>query len=393
MCPLVGDIAALLYYLSQGGYYREPINESSEQTGDTALHLACLFLESPMDTIKVLVELGADINLENSQGYTPIMILVSSNSQHCYEAVKYLRMRGARIPAYIRNPITPLNSAQLYALNVLNTFAQTTPSGWDVKSPTGGTSRTWSEIWLSSQDLVQKISEKEVYQKSRDQPLIHVIAAMQDDYRILDCVWEAGLDPTVSVAGVTALVSAAAHLRIGNIEWLLNNHAEVSTEANVQKAIDVVKMIHVNPLLAVDPQRESRVSAPLTDVGTMDDSVSHEFLSGIRNIGKYSWAGVASGKADELRESMVDPVLDLLEQWTGDRRLANRRNVATKHNVAYGSPLPLAGRSDDEGVNVDVDRLERVYLQLMDQQRAIEKILGNPTTSSTPSEAPPSYYP
>jgi hypothetical protein len=125
----------------------------------------------------------------------------------------------------------------------------------------------------------------------------------------------------------------------------------------------------------------------------MDDSVSHEFLSGIRNIGKYSWAGVASGKADELRESMVDPVLDLLEQWTGDRRLANRRNVATKHNVAYGSPLPLAGRSDDEGVNVDVDRLERVYLQLMDQQRAIEKILGNPTTSSTPSEAPPSYYP
>ncbi|KAF9351311.1 hypothetical protein BGX34_000683 [Mortierella sp. NVP85] len=389
MCPLVGDIAALRYYLSQGGYYREPINESSEQTGDTSLHLACLFLESPMDTIKVLVELGADINLENLQGYTPLMILVSSNTQHCYEAVMYLRMRGARIPSYIRNPITPLNNAQLYALNALNEFAQTTPSGWDIKSPTNGTSRTWPEIWLSVQDTVQKKSEKEVYQLSRyDQPLIHVIAAMQDDYRILDCVWEAGLDPTVSVAGITTLVAAAAHLRIGNIEWLLNNHVEVSTETNVQKAIDVVKMIHVNPLPAVDPQRGSSGSPFLTDVSTMDDTVWHELLSGIRDIRKYSWAGVASGEADGLRESMVDLVLDLLEQWIGDRGLANRWDVVTKFNVTYGSLLPLAGKSDVKGVNVD--RLERVHLQL---KRAVGKILGNPTASSTPSEAPPSYYP
>ncbi|KAG0210877.1 hypothetical protein BGX28_008844 [Mortierella sp. GBA30] len=218
LCPLVGDIAALSYYLSHQAY--NPINESSEQTGDTALHLACLFLESPMDTIKVLVELGADINLENLQGYTPVMILVSSNTQYCYEALKYFVMRGARIPAYIRNPITPLNSAQIYALNLVNESRQ--------------------RVSTQNQNVFQERNGRKVDRLfAQGRPLIHVVAAMQEDHRILDCLSEAGLDPAMSFGGETALVAAAAHLRIKNVEWLLNHDLDISTETGINRAVKV----------------------------------------------------------------------------------------------------------------------------------------------------------
>ncbi|KAF9359804.1 hypothetical protein BGX34_008125 [Mortierella sp. NVP85] len=318
MCPILGDIAALRYHLSKSRYCSEPINESSEQTGDTALHLACLFLESPMDTIQVLVDLGADVNQKNLQGYTPIMILVSSKSRSRYEAVKYLRRCGARIPAYIPSPITPHDSAQLYAINFVNESREFTLSGGDA-SPAQGTLNTR-----------QKRSRLDVmWNTTRARPLIHVVAAMQDDERILDCLYGAGLDPALSSAEETALVAAAAHLKIKNIQWLLNNDLEISTEANILKAIEVVKALRVNRFLAVNPQQESGAFSPLTDVGGTSRSVSQEYLNSVRDLRKYSWKGIASAKAaDRLGEDMVGPVLDLLEQWTGDRRIVNRKYVA-----------------------------------------------------------------
>ncbi|KAG0205173.1 hypothetical protein BGX28_003168 [Mortierella sp. GBA30] len=378
LCPLVGDLAALSYYLTQGGPSYNPINESSAQTGDTALHLACLFLESPMDTIRILVELGADINLENLQGYTPVMILVSSNTQYCYEALRYFVMRGARIPAYIRNPITPLNSAQIYALNLVNESRQIRAPDLDTDSSnthgagvgiTAGYSRqdrrrARQQVSLQNQHVYQERSGHKVERiLAQGRPLIHVVAAMQEDYRILDCLCEAGLDPAISFGGETALVAAAAHLRIKNVEWLLNHDLDVSTEAAVQRAIKVVKLLHHYPFSTTHPyaglgngsssghgkslsassasKRQSNLNLTL--------HMPREFPDDIRDLGKFSWAGVAYGEADRMSKDMVGPVLNLLEQWTGSRRIANRKEVATKLKVMYGSSMDKFAAQNNNG--------------------------------------------
>ncbi|KAG0088944.1 hypothetical protein BGZ92_005530 [Podila epicladia] len=362
LCPLVGDLAALSYYLSRGGYDYNPINESSEQTGDTALHLACLFLESPMDTIKVLVELGADINLENLQGYTPVMILVSSNTQYCYEALKYFVMRGARIPAYIRAPITPMNSAQIYALNLVNESRVAPPM---MQDPTRKLKHKGS-----SQNM--HILPDRPFAQGR--PLIHVVAAMQDDHRILDCLCDAGLDPAVTYGGETALVAAAAHLKIKNVEWLLNHDLDLSTEAGIQRAIKVVKALYCTP--AQPPSSSSSSgTANSTHSGAIHVSLGRnnkngsgggiasssanmltngygpsgmgplqldrkEFPVDIRDLGKFSWAGVTFSSIDStMSRDMVGPVLNLLEQWTGNGRIAARKEVATKLKLMYGDEL------------------------------------------------------
>ncbi|KAF9960728.1 hypothetical protein BGZ72_006070 [Mortierella alpina] len=383
LCQLVGDLAALSYYLSRGRPSYNPINESSAQTGDTALHLACLFLESPMDTIKILVELGADINLENLQGYTPVMILVSSNTQYCYEALRFFVRRGARIPAYIRNPITPLNSAQIYALNLVNESRQIRLSEHSVDNHSmqiaggrGGVATTATAM-NSRQDRRRSrqqmsLQNQHVYQErgghrvdrvlAQGRPLIHVVAAMQEDYRILDCLCEAGLDPAISFGGETALVAAAAHLRIKNVEWLLNHDLDISSEAGVQRAIKVVKMLHHFPFSTTHPYAGignglGHAKAYSSSEGVKGrlhvNQTPKEFPDDIRDLGKYSWAGVTFGEADRLSKDMVGPVLSLLEQWTGSRRIANRKEVATKLKVMYGSSMepfaPHPGLGSFEG--------------------------------------------
>ncbi|KAF9983472.1 hypothetical protein BGZ65_001755 [Modicella reniformis] len=303
LCPLVGDIAALEYYLT----YRQsrpynPVNESSEQTGDTALHLACLFLESPLDTIKVLVELGADINLENLQGYTPVMILISSNTQYCYEALKFFVMRGARIPAYIQKPITPMNNAQIYALNLVNESRQLRLGGMpddDHRHPRNqlGTQNT------TSHQVDQMIDQ--------GRPLIHVVAAMQEDHRILDCLCEAGLDPAISYGGIN-------------------------------RAIKVVKMIHGSP--------EEGQGYRFNGAGNGSALDPKEFPNDIRILGKYSWAGVAYSVNDRFSKDMVGPVLRLLEQWTGPRLKMAREEVATKLKLMqFNGPTLPAPRTTTNG--------------------------------------------
>ncbi|KAG0042692.1 hypothetical protein BGZ83_000179 [Gryganskiella cystojenkinii] len=403
LCPLVGDIAALHYYLTRGSY--NPINESSAKTGDTALHLACLFLESPMDTIKILVELGADINLENLQGYTPVMILVSSNTQYCYEALKFFVMRGARIPAYIRNPITPLNSAQIYALNLVNesrrlyeedsaAMSSSTSGGFDHGEGVGQASgsnvsqqyheknyrrqsRQPHRISMQNQNVFQERNGRKVERlMAQGRPLIHVVAAMQEDYRILDCLCEAGLDPAMSFGGETALAAAAAHLRIKNVEWLLNNDLDISTESGIQRAIKVVKLLHhhSSPLgqshsystgdnshvhhqhgghhHAIAHGRSASTPAPS---GRLMEymSVPKDFPNNLRDLGRYSWAGVAYGEADGIGRDMVGPVLHLLNQWTGSQRIAKRKEVATKLKVMYGASMdPFSSHEGPSCVSV-----------------------------------------
>lgn len=302
-----------------------------------------------MDTIKVLVELGADINLENLQGYSPVMILVSSNTQYCYEALKFFVMRGARIPAYIRNPITPLNSAQLYALNLVNVSRQLGGmSSGTVPLPLQPRPRKS----LPNQNVYQERNGRKVERIfAQGRPLIHVVAAMQDDYRILDCLCEAGLDPAMSFAGETALVAAAAHLRIRNIEWLLNHDLDISiTEAGIQRAIKVVKMLHLGPSSGGGqsyPEAHARSRSASTSTGSLGRSSaseqgSRESLDELRDLGKYSWAGVAYGDADRMSKDMVGPVLNLLEQWTGNKRIANRKDVAQRLRLMYGSSMDAA---------------------------------------------------
>ncbi|KAG0299127.1 hypothetical protein BGZ98_010315 [Dissophora globulifera] len=352
LCPLIGDIAALNYYLTYHRPYN-PINESSEQTGDTALHLACLFLESPLDTIKVLVELGADINLENLQGYTPVMILLTSNTQYCYEALKYLIARGARIPAYVRRPVTPLNNAQVYAMNLVNESRQVYLSGVDASKRRR---QLWNRRSSGNDNNHNNNDNNNVRQDrgnqrasgllSQGRPLMHIVAAMQEDYRILDCLCEAGLDPAISYGGETALVAAAAHLRIKNVEWLLNNDLDISTKASVQRAIHVVRKLHssvlsstgdINPIDGQNGKntRSNNSNSNGGNDGRLDPRV---FPDDIRELGKYSWAGVAYKDTNWLSKDMVIPVLQLLEQWTGPHRMEARKEVAIKLQLIHGGP-------------------------------------------------------
>jgi len=350
-----------------------------------------------MDTIKILVELGADINLENLQGYTPVMILVSSNTQYCYEALKFFVMRGARIPAYIRNPITPLNSAQIYALNLVNESRRVhegdsatlgaVPDGEGVGQGSGsntgigygtfgggGTSsqdrrhsRQQHRVSMQNQNVFQERGGRKVDRlMSQGRPLIHVVAAMQEDYRILDCLCEAGLDPAMSFGGETALAAAAAHLRIKNVEWLLNHDLDISSEAGIQRAIKVVKLLHQHssPLgtslsfSTSDSHNHHQyqgynhgrsASSPGSNGRLMEHmNVPKDFPDNLRDLGRYSWAGVAYGEADGIGRDMVGPVLHLLNQWTGSQRIAKRKEVATKLKVMYGSTMdPFSSHHED----------------------------------------------
>ncbi|KAG0365507.1 hypothetical protein BGZ54_006466 [Gamsiella multidivaricata] len=343
-CPLVGDIAALNYYLAYHRPYN-PINESSMQTGDTALHLACLFLESPLDTIKVLVELGADINLENLQGYTPVMMLVSSNTQYCYEALRYFIMRGAKIPEYIRKPIAPMDNAQIYALNLINESRQMHLNGSRpinyIRPPRNrciGQPNEQNEEQSQNQDQNQKRSHT-----MQGRPLFHVVAAMQEDYRILDCLREAGLKPAIAHGSDTALIAAAAHLQIKNIEWLLNNDLDSSIESNVTRAIAVVKMIYGSSPASSEERHaptsnaNSNENNNVSGINRYNGRLLRRMEPGdIRELGKYSWAGVAYRNTNQFSKDMVGPVLQLLEQWTGHRRIIARRDVAAKLRLMGG---------------------------------------------------------
>ncbi|ORZ20948.1 hypothetical protein BCR41DRAFT_28657 [Lobosporangium transversale] len=368
LCPLVGDIEGFEYHLSVHDKSYNPINESSEQTGDTALHLACLFLESPLDTIKVLVELGADINLENLQGYTPLMILVSSNTQYCYEALKYLVMRGARIPAYIRNPITPLGNAQTYAKDIVNESRQLQMDN-SVKYAKQAKVNSITHNNSSSNNRKQRGGNR-FYAQGR--PLIHVVAAMQDDYRILDCLCEAGLDPAITFGGENALVAAAAHLKIKNMEWLLNNDLDISSQKMITRATKVVRLLHApvptsptdiggfnvyghGTMYITANHKRGGASGP----GTSSDVIikgstwgrldPKEFPEDIRELGQYSWAGAAyKGRqgTDQFNKDMIGPVLQLLEQWSGHRLNEARKQVATKlmkaHRAAVAAMAAVA---------------------------------------------------
>lgn len=275
-----------------------------------------------MDTIKVLVELGADINLENLQGYTPVMILVSSNTQYCYEALKFFVMRGARIPAYIQKPITPTNNAQIYAMNLVNESRQLrlgVAGGNGNHYPQNQQNMNGSQTDMNGRQVEQMIDQ--------GRPLMHVVAAVQEDYRILDCLCEAGLDPAISYGGDTALVAAAAHLRIKNIEWLLNNDLDISTEVGINRAIKVVKMIHGSPGEGQGHRFNGTGSG-----GALDPK---EFPNDIRALGKYSWAGVAYNVNERFSKDMVGPVLRLLEQWSGARLKHAREEVATKLKLMH----------------------------------------------------------
>ena len=388
LCPVVGDIAAFHYYLTQPQLYHgsnyNPINESSEQTGDTALHLVCLFLEHPLDMIKVLVELGADINLENLRGYTPVMSLVTSNTQYCYESLKYFVMRGARIPAYVRQPIVPLSSSQAYALHLVH---DSKPH--QLQNGGAGVTGLKKSPPLEGQQ-----------QQYQGRPLIHIVAAMQEDHRILDLLCEAGLDPAIRYSspfgsgyqhprshqsqgsaghyqGETALVVAAAHLKIKNVEWLLNHDLDVSaSEADIIKAIRVVRVLYPLDLgSSSNSPTSSTMSVPPANSPEGEGLLS--LIEEIRELGKFTWAGAAAGQLDiipqqvhnngsspspihsypayqqqqrrrEKSKDMVGPVLQLLEQWTGQRRIAARKEVATKLKLMYGSS-PSTSFSDEMG--------------------------------------------
>ncbi|KAG0335709.1 hypothetical protein BG004_008357, partial [Podila humilis] len=207
---------------------------------------------------------------------------------------------------------------------------------------------------------------------AQGRPLIHVVAAMQEDYRILDCLCEAGLDPAVSFGGETALVAAAAHLRIKNVEWLLHHDLDLSTENGIQRAIQVVQLLHFPTMshsqlkLATMMPTTTTISPAAATATTIanNGSGTNMFLQyqqqqqhqqrqlgnqsnnndprsiqaeKIRDLGKYSWAGVTYGDADRMSRDLVGPVLNLLKQWTGTRRIEARKEVATKLKIMYGS--------------------------------------------------------
>ena len=68
-----------------------------ESAGGNALHYIGYFndLDNNLNCLKKLLELGADINQQDQDGYTPLVKLLYSQSEHTVDLVSYMLKQGA----------------------------------------------------------------------------------------------------------------------------------------------------------------------------------------------------------------------------------------------------------------------------------------------------------
>ncbi|KAK0750895.1 ankyrin repeat-containing domain protein [Schizothecium vesticola] len=109
--------SGLLALMSVLVSYGANVNEGTPHVGFTPLHAAASHAPNSGETIKFLLEVGADPNLENFRGSTPLHYLAESN---CYwsagddcgsQAASYLVQHGAEINRQDIRGFTPLMSS------------------------------------------------------------------------------------------------------------------------------------------------------------------------------------------------------------------------------------------------------------------------------------------
>ena len=81
----------LRFLLKKGIYKKEHLNEK-EEYGNTPLHFACE--EGIVESVKLLIDFGANVNVENDQGLTP---LDKACARGDVEIVKMLVKAGAKV--------------------------------------------------------------------------------------------------------------------------------------------------------------------------------------------------------------------------------------------------------------------------------------------------------
>jgi len=83
-----GDINAVRRLLERGAR----VSEADEQTGMTALHIAC-FIDR-LDIVRVLIEFHADVNATNNYGCTPLHVACEKSKNRSLP--DFLHAQGAR---------------------------------------------------------------------------------------------------------------------------------------------------------------------------------------------------------------------------------------------------------------------------------------------------------
>ena len=85
------------------------VNIPDDDDGETPLHKACSF--NNVESIKLLLDQGADVNIQHNYGYTPLYTACSNNS---VESVKLLILNGANVNIPDNYGRTPLHLACRY---------------------------------------------------------------------------------------------------------------------------------------------------------------------------------------------------------------------------------------------------------------------------------------
>ncbi len=109
VATVTGSHNAAEVLLSKGA----DINGTDEFKGETALQFAAF--SGRIEMVKLLLSRGADVNVNSgSEGATPLHMVVGGGAQH--DLIKLLVTEGADLNARDKSGLTPLRSANQYAL-------------------------------------------------------------------------------------------------------------------------------------------------------------------------------------------------------------------------------------------------------------------------------------
>lgn len=112
----------------------EDVNGTDPSTGDTALH-RLLKKENPnLQSLKLLIEADADVNVKNKRGETPLHCLLDHESPSL-RALDLLLSAGAKVNKRDRAGYTPLHTYAVYPQHNAEVFERLLKAGADANAP------------------------------------------------------------------------------------------------------------------------------------------------------------------------------------------------------------------------------------------------------------------